>query len=62
VWHLYLTKVLDGQSTDDATNVSLESMPPTTDAHELHMSRENYQTKVWLQAYICHMSVGQGRY
>ena len=28
----------------------LEMLPPTSDALELHMSRANYQAKVWLQA------------
>jgi len=39
---------------------SLESLPPTTNALELHMSRANYQAKVgiWLQAERCHMSLG----
>ena len=29
---------------------ALEMLPPTSDALELHMSRANYQAKVWLQA------------
>ena len=29
---------------------ALEMLPPTSDALELHMSRTNYQAKVWLQA------------
>ena len=37
---------------------SLESLPPTTHALELGMSRANYQAKVWLQADRCHMSLG----
>ena len=37
---------------------SLELLPPTTDAFELHMSRANFQAKIWLQADRCHMSLG----
>ena len=37
---------------------SLELLPPTTDALELHMSRANFQAKIWLQADRCHMSLG----
>ena len=31
-------------------NKALEMLPPTSDALALHMSRANYQTKVWLQS------------
>jgi hypothetical protein len=34
----------------DKGKVALEMLPPTQDALELHLSRANYQARIWLQA------------
>lgn len=37
---------------------SLDLLPPTKDALELHCRRVNFQAKIWMQACVTHMEVG----
>ena len=55
VCHLYWASDVTG-GCDEARRplFELQSLPPTTDALELYISRANYQAKLWLQADRCH--------